>query len=190
MVRRGPRGGRGGVRGRDARAGQPHRCWATPSARVQPQMRPSGSSLIQDVLARTPLSRAGHCSACRLVFAGWKACAVGPERDLHCTVTFIVVLDHGSELGSGHGTGRLLPGRVWHGYLDTGGYSTEPCILKYMDTGYSCIADTTVLQYLHPHGIHDTGYCIAIPRYCDHPGSAAASGRFVKSGRGLNVQPR
>ena len=39
---------------------------------------------------------------------------------------------------------EVLPVRVWHGYLDTGRYYTEPCILKYMDTGYSCIVDTTV----------------------------------------------
>ena len=33
-------------------------------------------------------------------------------------------------------------------------YLPPPCILKYMDTGYRCIADTTVLQYLLKGCIH------------------------------------
>ena len=34
------------------------------------------------------------------------------------------------------------------------GYLPPPCIPGYMDTGYSCIADTTVLRYLSKGGIH------------------------------------
>ena len=43
---------------------------------------------------------------------------------------------------------------MWHGYLDTCGYSTD---LVFQDTGYcgySCIAYTTVLRYLSKGGIH------------------------------------
>ena len=73
-------------------------------------MGPSGSTLILDVFARTPSSRAGHRRLESPGFAGWKGCAVGPGRELHCTVTFIAILDHGRELGSGQGTGRMLRG--------------------------------------------------------------------------------
>ena len=50
--------------------------------------------------------------------------------------------------------------RVTHGYLDPGGYSTEPCIPGYWILWILCIADTKYCGYQHPHGIRDTGYSI------------------------------
>ena len=50
------------------------------------------------------------------------------------------------------------------------GYLPPPCIPGYMDTGYSCIADTMYCGYQHPHGIRNTGYSIHV----NLPATAAA----------------